>query len=97
VTSTFLPLTPGMPSVRVLLGAVAIRVSWSGDAAQSLMALRRYAPLRPRIFRIWTITRSTSGFNGALIRNVPADSDGAGAYATSDLHAGRVLRRATPA
>ena len=71
VTSTFLPLRPGMPSVRVLLGAVAIRVSWSGDAAQSLTALRRYAPLGPRIFRIWTITRPTSGFSGALIAGPP--------------------------
>ena len=44
VTSTFLPFRPRMASVRVLLGAVAMRVSWSGAAAQSHATPGCYAP-----------------------------------------------------
>src|SRR5206468_2689954 len=48
VTSTFLPFRPGMASLRVLLGAVAMRVSWLGaDGAVPPNAVTLRGPAQP--------------------------------------------------
>src|SRR3954463_616159 len=65
VTSTFLPLTPGMPSVRVLLGAVAITISWSGcdavtDGRPGVTALgRRNSASAQETWVAMSLTRAT--------------------------------------
>src|SRR3954453_18918008 len=83
VTSTFLPLTPGMPSVRVLLGAVAITISWSGcdavtDGRPGVTALgRRNSASAQKTWVAMSLTRATrmEGYDAIRLRSASAHLD----------------------